>query len=368
MRIFSAFLVMSVAVAMVSPARAQIHIAAAGPVTGPLASLGAQMRAGAEQAVKDLNAAGGVLGQKLVLHMGDDQCDPKQAVSVANKLVGQGVGFVVGHFCSGSAIPASQVYDEEGVIMISPSATNPKLTDEGGPHIFRVAGRDDQQGGVLGRFLAEAFAGKRIAMVHDKTAYGRGLAEETRRALQKAGQSEILFEAMTAGEKDYTALVSKLKDARTEVLFLGGYHTEAGLIVRQMRAQALAATLVGGDTLVTDEFWSIAGDQGEGTLFSFAPDARQLDASKAVVTRFRKRGVEPSGYILYTYAAVQAWVQAVETAGSTKPEKILPVLRARPFRTVIGEFKFDDKGDVNLPPYAIYAWRKGRFEAVDGAN
>lgn len=361
-------LALAFVLAVFSPARADIHIAAAGPVTGPLASLGAQMRAGAEQAILDFNAAGGVLGQKLVLHMGDDQCDPKQAVSVANTMVGKGVSFVVGHFCSGSAIPASKVYDEEGVIMISPSATNPKLTDEGGPHIFRVCGRDDRQGEVLGKFLARNFAGKRIAMVHDKTAYGRGLADETRQALQAAGQKDVSFEAFTAGEKDYTALVSKLKNARADVLFLGGYHTEAGLILRQMRAQALGARLVGGDTLVTDEFWSITGAEGDGTLFSFAPDARRIEAAQAVAARFRKRGIEPSGYILYTYAAVQAWVQAAETAGSIDPEKVLPVFRARPFDTVIGRFHFNAKGDVDLPPYAMYEWHKGKFREYSSGN
>ena len=258
---------------MAAAGRADIRIATVGPVTGPLAALGEQMLTGARQAVADINAAGGVLGQKLVLEIGDDQCDPKQAVAVANRMVAKGVVFVAGHFCSGASIPAAKVYDEEGVIMISPASTSPKLTDEGGPRVFRVCGRDDQQGGVLGRFLARRFAGRRIALVHDKSAYGKGLAEETRRALRGAGQQEAMFEAYTAGEKDYTALVSKLKAARIEVLFVGGYHTEAGLILRQMRAQGLAATLVGGDTLVVQDYWSIAGKAGAGTLFSFAPDA-----------------------------------------------------------------------------------------------
>ncbi len=351
-----------------APARADIQIATVGPVTGPLAALGEQMLTGARQAVADINARGGVLGQKLALEIGDDQCDPKQAVAVANRMVGKGVVFVAGHFCSGASIPASQVYDEEGVIMISPASTNPRLTDEGGPGIFRVCGRDDQQGGVLGRFLAARFRAKRIALVHDKTAYGKGLAEATRRAMRAAGRSETLFEAYTAGEKDYTALVSKLKAARIEVLLVGGYHTEAGLILRQMRDQGLGATLVGGDALVVRDYWAITGAAGEGTLFSFAPDATRAPAARALVARYRGRGIEPSGYVLYTYAAVQAWAQAARTAGTADPGEVMKVLRSSELDTAIGRFRFNRNGDVDLPPYAVYRWTGGRFEQVGDAR
>ncbi|MGI9381808.1 MAG: branched-chain amino acid ABC transporter substrate-binding protein, partial [Methyloligellaceae bacterium] len=285
-------------------------------------------------------------------------------VAVANRMVAKGVVFVAGHFCSGASIPASKVYEEEGVIMISPASTSPKLTDEGGPGIFRVCGRDDQQGGVLGRFLARRFAGKRIALVHDKSAYGKGLAVETRRALRDAGQTETMFEAYTAGEKDYTALVSKLKAARIDALFVGGYHTEAGLILRQMRSQGLAATLVGGDTLVVRDYWSIAGHAASGTLFTFAPDAAKSPSAQAVVARYRAKGVEPSGYVLYTYAAVQAWVQAVKKAGTADPDTVIKAFKKLRLQTVIGTFHFKRNGDVNLPPYGIYHWKNGVFEQL----
>ncbi|MEM9682748.1 MAG: branched-chain amino acid ABC transporter substrate-binding protein, partial [Pseudomonadota bacterium] len=192
-------------------AKAEIKIAVVGPMTGQYASFGAQMKAGAEQAVADINAKGGVLGQKLELLVGDDACDPKQAVAVANQMASRGVALIAGHFCSGSSIPASKVYEEEGILQISPASTNPKLTDEGGPNVFRVCGRDDQQGEVAGTFLADNFKGKKIAIIHDKTAYGKGLADETRKSLNAKGMKEALYEAYTAGEKDYSALVSKLK-------------------------------------------------------------------------------------------------------------------------------------------------------------
>jgi len=351
--------------ALARPAHADILIGAAGPVTGPLASLGEHMLAGAKQAVADLNAKGGVLGEKLVLSIGDDQCDPKQAVAVANKLVAEGVAMVAGHICSDATIAASKVYQEESVIMITPTATSPKLTDEGGASIFRVAGRDDQQGAVLGKYLAKQFAGRRVAFVHDKTAYGKGLAEATRDAARSGGLEPVLFEAYSAGERDYTALVSRLKEAGIDVLFIGGYHGEAGLILRQMRDQGLEAPIIGGDTLVLDEYWAITGEAGEGTLFTFAPDVRKNPKAALLVKQFRSQGIEPSGYHLYTYAAIEAWAQAAERVGSTDSGAVIQALRKAPMETVIGTFRFNQNGDVDLPPYAIYHWSDGRFEQLD---
>src|SRR5918911_1175447 len=308
-------LLATLAIGLIGGARADIVIAVAGPITGQYAGLGEQMKKGSEQAVADLNAKGGVLGQRIRLEVGDDACDPKQAVAGANQLIGKGVKFVAGHFCSGSSIPASKVYAEENVIQISPASTNPKLTDErAGPGIYRVCGRDDQQGQVAGAFLAKNFKDRNIAIVHDKSAYGKGLADETKKYLNEAGKKEKLYEAYTAGEKDYTALVSKLKAENIDVLYVGGYYTEAGLILRQMRDQGMKTLLVSGDALVTDEFWQITGPAGEGTLMTFSPDPRKNPGAAPIVEEFRKKGIEPDGYTLYSYAAVQTWAQAVEKA------------------------------------------------------
>ncbi len=344
---------------------ADITIATAGPMTGQYASFGAQMKAGAEAAVRDINAAGGVLGEKLALEVGDDACDPKQAVAVANQMVNKGVVFMAGHFCSGSSIPASAVYDEEGIIQISPASTNPKLTDEGGPGVFRVCGRDDQQGEVAGEFLATEYAGKNIAIVHDKTAYGKGLADATRENLEKAGGEAAMYEAYTAGEKDYSALVTKLKQNKIDVLYVGGYHTEAGLMVRQMREQGMDTQLISGDALVTQEYWAITGDAGEGTLMTFSPDPRKNEAAAAVVKKFRDAGIEPEGYVLYTYGAIQAWAQAVEKAGSTDFDDVAEALKSNEFSTVLGDFGFDDKGDVTAPGYVFYEWHNGDYDYAE---
>jgi branched-chain amino acid transport system substrate-binding protein len=341
-------------------------IAMVGPVTGQYATFGAQMRDGAELAVADINAAGGVLGKKLDLAVGDDACDPKQAVAVANQMTGAGVKLVAGHYCSGSSIPASSVYAESDMVQISPASTNPALTDDrAGPNIYRVCGRDDQQGGVGGRYLAEQFADKNIAIVHDKTAYGKGLADEVKKTLNAAGKQETLYEAITAGEKDYSALVSKLKQANIDVLFLGGYHTEAGLIVRQMRDQGMTTILMGGDALITQEYWSITGPAGEGTLMTFSPDPRKNPAAAEVVKRFKEKGIEPEGYVLYTYAAVQAWKQAAEKAKSVESADVVKALNDTDFDTVVGKFKFNEKGDPNLPPYAVYRWSNGTYEEIN---
>jgi branched-chain amino acid transport system substrate-binding protein len=342
-----------------------IPIAVVGPVTGQYASFGQQMKNGAQMAVEDINAAGGVLGKKLDLDIGDDACDPKQAVAVANQMVGNGVTLVAGHYCSGSSIPASKVYAEANLVQISPASTNPAFTDDrAGPNIYRVCGRDDQQGGVAGKYLAKHFADKNIAFVHDKTAYGKGLADETKKAMNEAGKQEAMYEAITAGEKDYSALVSKLKRANIDVVYFGGYHTEAGLIIRQMRDQGMNTILMGGDALITQEFWSITGPAGEGTLMTFSPDPRKNLAAAEVVKRFKDKGIEPEGYVLYTYAAIQAWKQATDKAKSVDSAEVVKALNDTEFDTVIGKFKFNEKGDPNLPPYAVYRWSNGTYEQL----
>ena len=335
-------------------------------MTGQYASFGAKMKAGAEQAVADINAAGGVNGQQLELMIGDDASDPNQAVAVANQLACSGEVYVAGHFCSGSSIPASAVYNEEGMVQISPASTNPAFTDERpGPGIYRVCGRDDQQGAVAGKYLVEKFADKKVAFVHDKTAYGKGLADATMAAYEAAGGKPALYEAYTAGEKDYTALVSKLKAEGVGVLYVGGYHTEAGLMARQMKEQGMDTVLVSGDALVTDEYWAITGDAGEGTLMTFSPDPRKNEIAKPVVDKLLAAGKTAEGYALYTYAAIQAWAQAATAAKSTEFDAVVKALNEGTFDTVLGASEFDEKGDVKLPGYVFYEWKGGKYDYLE---
>ncbi len=352
------------AVGLATSVQADITIATVGPLTGQYATFGEQMRRGAEMAVQDINEQGGVLGQKLVLEMGDDACDPKQAVAVANQMVNKGVVFVAGHFCSGSSIPASDVYAEEGLLQISPGSTNPKLTERGLDNVFRTCGRDDQQGMVAGSYIAENFKDKNVAILHDKTAYGKGLADETKKQLNGLGIEEAMYEAYTAGEKDYSALVSKMKAADIGLIYVGGYHTEAGLIVRQAREQGMDAVLMSGDALVTDEYWSITGDAGAGTLMTFSPDPAKNPEAKPVVDKFLAQGFKPEGYTLYTYGTIQAFVQAVEKLGSTDVDKLIGLLKKEEFETVLGKIGFDEKGDVSAPGYVVYEWKDGIYDYV----
>jgi branched-chain amino acid transport system substrate-binding protein len=358
----------SVAVAGYASA-ADIKIGVAGPMTGGNAAFGAQLRQGSEQAVEDINKAGGVLGQKLVIELGDDRADPKEGVSVANKFAADGVKFVVGHFNSGVTIPASEVYQENGILEISPSATNPKVTDRGLWNIFRVCGRDDQQGGVAGAIIAQKFKGKKIAFVHDKTTYGQGLAEEARKSLNAHGMKEVFFEGVNKDDKDFTALVSKLKSVSPDLVYWGGLQDTGGLILRQMRDQGLKAPLMGGDGIADDEFASIAGPGAEGTLMTFSPDPRTNAKNKAIIDLFRtKRGFEPQAYTLYSYAIVQVYKQAAETAKSLDSKKIAEVMHSgKVFHTVLGDISFDKKGDINgylvdgknKDRYVLYIWKKG---------
>lgn len=351
--------------AYVTSAQAEIMIGVAGPMSGKDSWTGEQQRQGAELAVADINANGGVLGENVRLIVGDDACDPDLAVAVANQLVNDGVVFVAGHYCSHSSIPASKVYEKAGVLMISPGSTNPKLTDEGGPNVFRVCGRDDQQGVVAGNYLADEWGDKNIAILHDNSIYGKGLADETRKQLNKRGVQEAMYESYVPGEIDYSPLVSKMQAAGIDVFYLGGYSTEAALMLTHARDQDYQAQLVGGDTLTTDEFWLITGPAGEGTLMTFGPDHREGDAAKEVVDKFRSQGFEPLGYTLYSYAAVQVWAQAVKKSGSLELDAVVKTLHSDEFNTVIGRLGFDKKGDLTASGYVWYVWKDGEYHQLN---
>lgn len=347
-------------------ANAQLKLGVGGPITGPNAAFGAQLKNGAEQAVEDINAKGGILGQKVQVIVGDDVSDPKQGVSVANKFAAEGVKMVVGHFNSGVSIPASDVFQESGIVQITPASTNEKFTERGMWNTFRTCGRDDQQGGVAGNYLAKNFKDKKIAVVHDKTPYGKGLADNTKATINKAGVKEVAYEGINTGEKDYSALVSKLKQAGVDVVYFGGLHTEAGLIIRQMRDQGLNAPLMSGDGIVSAEFVSIAGPGAEGTLMTFGPDARKNPNAQEAVKRFRAKGYEPEAYTLYSYAAVEILKQAAEEAKSTDGKKIADVMHSgKVFKTVIGDISYDKKGDITRPDYVMYVWKKGQDGKID---
>jgi branched-chain amino acid transport system substrate-binding protein len=347
-----------------------IKIAIAGPITGSDAAVGEQMRRGGTQAVADINAKGGVLGKQLSIDIGDDACDPKQAVAVANKFAVSGIVFVAGHYCSSTSIPASAVYNDAGILEISPASTNPAYTDDpfkkGWINVFRVCGRDDVQGKVAGEYIADHFKGKPVAIIDDKTTYGKGLADETKKALNKAGVTEKLYESYNKGDKDFNAIVSRLKAQNIDLVYVGGYHQESGLIVRQMRAQGLKTVLMAGDALADKEFASITGPDAEGTLFTFGPDPRNKPTAKAIVEKFKAKNIDPEGYTLYTYAAFQVWSKAAAKAGTTDPKKVMDTIKAGSWDTVLGTLQFDAKGDIKQIDYVVYKWDdKGGYAEIN---
>jgi branched-chain amino acid transport system substrate-binding protein len=346
----------------------EVVVATAGPMTGGDAIFGEQMKRGAEMAVADINAAGGLLGKKLKLEVGDDQCEPKQALPVANSFVQKKVVFVAGHYCSGVSIPASAVYVENNIMQITPASTNPRLTDEakakGWKTVARSCGRDDIQGVVAGQYLAKTYKGKKIAVLHDKTPYGQGIADETKKNMNAAGMKEALYDSFQKGDKDFTALVSKMKQMGIDVVYVGSYHTETGLLVKQAREQGFGAQFVAEDALVTDEFWKISGPAGEGLIMTFAPDPIENPKAKPVVDKFTKAGYKPEGYTLYTYAAFQVYAAAVKAANSFDAQKVAAQIHGHTIDTVIGSLKYDDKGDVSNSEYVWYKWHDGKYAQI----
>ena len=337
-------------------AAAEILIGVAGPMTGKDAWMGEQLQRGADLAMADINAAGGVLGQQVQVLAVDDFCDPEQAVAAAKKLVSDGVIFVVGHYCSHSSIPASEVYEAAGVLMISPSSSNPMLTELGRANVFRVQTRDDAVGVVAGNYLADHWSGKKIAILHDNTIFGKGVADLTKEQLNHRGLTEAIYQAYVPGDNYYGAEVAELQAADIAVAFIGGYHTEIGLMARAAHDRGYAVQLVAGLTLATEEFGLIAGPAAEGTLFIDNPDPRRNAEAAPVVERFRASGFEPEYTTLNAYAAVQVWTQAAEKAGSLELDAIIVSLRQHQFDTVLGAIGFDDKGDVTLQRPVLHVW------------
>ena len=352
-------LAVGAALGLSSQVHADVLIGVAGPHTGPSAAIGEQYWRGATQAAVDINAAGGINGEPIKLVKGDDACEPKQAVAVANRLVDQEqVAGVIGHFCSSSTIPASVVYDEAGILTITPGSTNPQVTERGLTGMFRMCGRDDQQGQVAADFIIDTLKGKRVALIHDKDTYGQGIADATRARLKERGVSEVLYEGLTRGEKDFNALVTKLRAAEVDVVYFGGLHPEAGPLLRQMREQGLTAHFVSGDGVVTDEMVTTAGGPQyvKGAYMTFGADPRKIADGQAVIEKLRAGGYEPEGYTLYAYASLQAMAAAFNAVGSNDLAKASEWLKSNSVPTVMGPKAWDAKGDLKVSDYVLYQW------------
>ncbi len=346
----------SAALMAAGQAAAEIRIGIAGPMTGPVAQYGDMQFSGARMAIERINAAGGVMGEQLVGVEVDDVCDPKQAVTVANRLVNEGVQYVVGHLCSSSTQPASDIYEDEGILMITPASTSPEITQRGYELLFRTIGLDSMQGPVAGNYIVSQNP-NRVAVIHDKQQYGEGIATAVRDTLRDAGVEVAMFEGITAGDKDFSSLVTKIKQANVDFVYYGGYHPELGLILRQARQADVSSKFMGPEGVGNKDINTIAGESAEGLLVTLPPSFDEKPENQDLVAAFEAKGEDTSGpFVLTSYAAVQLIADGIEQAGSQDPFEVAKALRAGTFETPIGTVQFDQAGDMESFEFVVYEW------------
>lgn len=344
------------ALVLAAPALAQntVKIGLSAPLTGPDAAFGQGMRQGAEQAVADLNRAAGVAGRRLVLVVADDAGEAKQGTAVARRFAADGVRLVVGPLASSVAAAAAPFYEEAGIVAVTPGAAWAPLTRRGHWNLFRTVPGDAQQGTAAGRYLGAHEAGRRVGLVHDRTTFGRGLADAVSATIRAAGNPEVLFESFARGSRDAGDLVAKLRAARVEAVYFGGLAPEAAVLVRAMREAGLSAPMVASDGILDRDFATLAAAAGEGTVMTVPPEPGRPPEVKGRPPR------TPEAETLAgpTYAAVEVLAQALERARSADGRRIAAALHAGPFRTVQGEIAFDAEGDPVAGTMALRVWRR----------
>lgn len=343
-----------------------IRIAIAGPMTGPLTQYGEMVKQGALTAIEQINAAGGVAGHTFEAVIMDDACEPKQAVAVANRIVSDGIRYVIGHVCSGSTIPAADIYENEEVLMVTPSATAQALTDGKRRHmIFRTIGRDDQQGPAAARYIIDKVKPARVAVLHDKQSYGQGIAVAVRDDLRKAGVTIPVFEGINAGDSDYSAVITKLKSQDVDFVYFGGYHPEMGLLLRQAREQGLGARFMGPEGVGNPDITAIAGAGSEGMLVTLPADFSANPANAAIVKAFRDRQRDSSGaFQLPAYAAMKIMADAIAGSKSTDPAQVAEYMHGNTFDTPIGTVEYDARGDLKDFRFVVYVWHQDATKSV----
>ncbi len=340
-----------------------IKIGAAGPMTGDQSKMGMDLRNAVELAVAEWNEKGGVLGKKIEMLAGDDQADPKQAVSIANKFINQKAVAVVGHWNSSCSIPASKYYNDANMVMISPATTNPQLTLQGFKKVFRVCGTDDQQGRVAAEFVLKTLRPKRIAIIHDKTAYGQGLADYFKKALEEKVQV-VYYGGIIQRDPDYKAVLTTIKENRPDLYFFGGIYPEAGRLVRQAKEIGLQVPMVTGDGVFDPTFISIAGKAAEGTYVTFGKEPAGIETAQSFIQKYKTRYGDPGPYSIYAYDAANIILTAIARTTSADGDKIAEFISKNTFRGAFGDISFDKNGDVIKAPYVIWEVKDGRFQQM----
>ena len=340
-----------------------IRIGAAGPMTGDQSKMGMDLKNAAELAVNEWNEKGGVLGKKIVLLAGDDQADPKQAVSVANKFINQKAAAVVGHWNSSCSIPASKYYQDANVVMISPATTNPQLTRQGFRLVFRVCGTDDQQGSVAAAFVLNKLHPSRVAIIHDKTAYGQGLADYFKKGLGDRA-TVVYYGGIIQRDPDYKAVLTTIKENKPDLYFFGGIYPEAGRLVRQAKEIGLNIPMITGDGVYDPTFISIAGKSAEGTYITFGKEPAGLASAQSFMQKYKAKYGDPGPYSIYSYDAANILLTAIAQTGTTDGAKLAAYIAKTNFHGAFGDISFDEHGDVAKAPYVIWQVKDGKFIEV----
>jgi branched-chain amino acid transport system substrate-binding protein len=351
---------------MCGVARADIVVGVAGPMTGTYATFGAQMLHGAQLAVDDINAKGGIAGEILLLQSEDDGCDNRQAETVAKSLVSKLANVVIGHFCSNPALAAARIYEAAGIPMIVPSASLPALTEAGLWNVVRIASRDDAQGEVAALRIAQDFPTGVVAVLSDGSAPNTALA---RRFTTNLGKAPALALTFKPNAEDFDGLLNQIKAKRIDVIYLACSASDAGRIADGLQQLGVKAALFGADPLLDDQYWMKSGDAGEGTYVSFAGDPQsELDA-KPVMKALQASGFDSNGATLPSYAAVQLFAAAAQTSNAKNGKAIASYLRSgKPVSTAIGALAFDAKGDVQPPRFVWYKWSNGAYAVESPTN
>ncbi|MDD5723884.1 MAG: branched-chain amino acid ABC transporter substrate-binding protein [Syntrophales bacterium] len=344
-----------------------IKLGVAGAHSGDLASYGIPSVKAAELVVKDINARGGILGRQVVLLVEDDVCKPEVATNTATKLLSQGVDVVMGHICSGATKTALGIYKAENIICMSPSATNPPLTQSGDyPNFYRTIASDDAQARLEVDYALNVLKAKKIAVLHDKGDYGKGLAEFAKGFLEKDPRSTVvLYEGVTPGAVDYSAVVQKISRSEADAVIFGGYHPEASKIIMQMRKKRMDTAFISDDGVKDDTFIKVAGKYAEGVYATGPRDTSKNPLAIAATEAHKKAyGSDPGAFFLNAYAATQALLNAIEKAGSTDYQKVSQALKTEYVETPLGRIKFDDRGDAIGIGFSIYQVRDGVYVEV----
>ena len=344
-----------------------VKLGVAGAHSGDLASYGLPTVKSAEFVVKDINSKGGVLGKQVELVIEDDVCKPEVATNTATKLVSQDVKFVIGHICSGATKAALGIYKDANVIVISPSATNPDLTQSGAyPNFYRTIASDDAQALLEVEFAINKLKVKKIAVLHDKGDYGKGLAEYAKKFIDESKKaSVVLFEGITPGAVDYSAVVQKIKRAGAEAVIYGGYHPEASSIVAQMRKKKMNIYFISDDGVKDITFIKVAGKYSEGVYATGPKDTSKNPLAIAANELHKKtHGADPGAFYLNGYAATQAVLNAIQKAGSTNYDAVSKALKTHLVETPLGKIKFDKRGDAIGVGFSIYQVQKGTYVEI----